>query len=265
MFKNAVKRLVKHLHIPGSLPLDTYPIDHFIPLFPLAIERFNYRWRILKVAIQKNNCVTGRDLHPAQKGTLRTKIPRVGNADDMGILVTQLANHRFIICGTAIVNKNDFIIHAELCEDLRQALVHDGYRLLVPITCDDSRESFRFPWQDTETDLRVCKALPFCGEPKPVFEAVPVGPAQLFMSQPRIAKPIREIPPAIRHRPELWLFRYTEEGTYQQRDFAKRCLATCGDIKYLSGRRAASGERGAHKSPRAIINVNKIARDTRID
>src|SRR5258708_5114191 len=106
----------------------------------------------------------------------------------MRILLAQLANHRFVICGAAIVNKNNLIVYAQVREDLRQALVHDRYRLLVPITCDDSREAFRFPWQDTETDLRVCEALPFRGEPKPVLEAVPVGPAQLFMSQARIAK-----------------------------------------------------------------------------
>src|SRR5262249_10340299 len=28
--KSTVKRLVKHLHIPGSFPLDTYPVDHVI-------------------------------------------------------------------------------------------------------------------------------------------------------------------------------------------------------------------------------------------
>src|SRR4029453_3622385 len=85
------------------------------------------------------------------------------------------------------------------------------------------------------------------------------------MSQARIAKPIRKVPPAIRHRPELWLFRYTEQGTHQQCNFAERCLATCGDFKYFSSARPARGERGAPKSPGEIINIKKIARDMRIN
>src|SRR5690606_34748464 len=85
--EKAVKQFVEKPHHCWRFTVYAHTIDHIIALLPLCNKLRNKFWWVLEITIQQYDRITGSNIHAAGKGHLRTKIPRMVNANNVFVLL----------------------------------------------------------------------------------------------------------------------------------------------------------------------------------
>ena len=123
------------------LALDPLAVDDVVALAPVRDELRDQLGRVLEIAVEQHDGVTGRDPHPGGERALRAE--RAGVVDRRrrsGSRCRELGQHLAGVVGRAVVDEDDLVVRAHLGERADEPLVHDRHGGGVPIAGDDGGE-----------------------------------------------------------------------------------------------------------------------------